>query len=70
MVREPTAEDKTFIAEPYCDLPVHGRLTGKGNTANLEAVLAMKPDVILDVGTIDPTYASLADRVQEQTGIP
>ena len=36
----------------------------------MEAVLAMKPDIILDVGTVNPTYASLADKVQEQTGIP
>lgn len=69
-VREFKDDEKEFIAEPYRALPVHGRLTGKGNTANLEAVLAMKPDVILDVGTVDATYASLADRVQEQTGIP
>lgn len=69
-VREFKDDEKEFIAAPYRALPVHGRLTGKGNTANLEAVLAMKPDVILDVGTVDATYASLADRVQEQTGIP
>ena len=30
----------------------------------------MKPDLILDVGSVDATYASLADRVQEQAGIP
>lgn len=69
-VRELSAEEKQFIAEPYRDLPVHGRLTGRASTANIEAVLAMKPDIILDVGSVDPTYASLADRVQEQTGIP
>lgn len=69
-VREPSAEEKAFIAPAWRDLPAHGRLTGKGNTANLEAVLAMKPDIILDVGTVDATYASLADRVQQQTGIP
>lgn len=69
-VRAPTDEDRTFIAEPYRDLPVHGRLTGRGGTANIEAVLAMRPDLIIDVGTIDDTYASLADRVQAQTGIP
>jgi len=33
-------------------------------------VLALKPDLILDVGYVDPTYVSLADRVQQQTGIP
>ena len=34
------------------------------------SVLALKPDLILDVGTINRHYVSLADRVQEQTGIP
>jgi iron complex transport system substrate-binding protein len=47
-----------------------GRITGRGNTANLEVVLALKPDLILDVGSVNPTYVSLAERVQQQTGIP
>jgi iron complex transport system substrate-binding protein len=50
--------------------PEVGRITGRGNTANVEAVLALKPDLILDIGTVTDTYVSLADRVQEQTGIP
>src|SRR5262249_42017416 len=50
--------------------PEVGRLTGRGNTANLEVVLALKPDLLLDVGSVNPTYLSLADRGQEQTGIP
>jgi iron complex transport system substrate-binding protein len=33
-------------------------------------VLALKPDLILDIGSVNPTYVSLADRVQQQTGIP
>jgi iron complex transport system substrate-binding protein len=33
-------------------------------------VLALKPDLILDVGSTSATYVSLATRVQEQTGIP
>jgi iron complex transport system substrate-binding protein len=53
-----------------CTRPEVGRLTGRGNTANLESVLALKPDLILDVGSTTPTFASLAARVQEQTGIP
>jgi iron complex transport system substrate-binding protein len=69
-VRELAEAEKPFIAAPYRDLPVHGRLTGRGNTANVEMVLSMQPDLILDVGSVDETYASLADRVQEQTGIP
>lgn len=61
---------RPFIAKPYADLPAHGRLTGRGNTANTEVVLKLKPDLIVDVGSIDATHAALADRMQEQTGVP
>src|SRR5262249_16779637 len=50
--------------------PEVGRISGRGNTASLEVVLALKPDLILDVGATAPTFVSLASRVQEQTGIP
>lgn len=64
------AAERPFVAPRYADLPTLGRLTGRGNTANIEVVLAAKPDVIVDYGSISPTFASLAVRVQEQTGIP
>src|SRR5262249_32070187 len=38
--------ERPFIPPRYADLPVLGRLTGRGNTANVEAVLGAKPDVI------------------------
>ncbi|WP_156389545.1 iron ABC transporter substrate-binding protein [Methylobacterium sp. Leaf465] len=69
-IRSPTPEEKPFLAPATRDLPVTGRLTGRGGTANVEAVLGLKPDLILDVGSTAPTYVSLADRVQAQTGIP
>jgi iron complex transport system substrate-binding protein len=59
-----------FLLPDVGSRPEVGRLTGRGNTANLEVVLALKPDLILDVGSTSPTYVSLADRVQQQTGIP
>ncbi|MBN8605479.1 MAG: iron ABC transporter substrate-binding protein [Caulobacterales bacterium] len=65
-----STEEKAYLAPPYRDLPEHGRLTGRGNTANLEHVAALAPDLIIDSGQIDRTYASLADRVQQQTGVP
>lgn len=46
--------------------PEIGRITGRGNTANFEAVLGLKPDLIIEIGSTDATYVSLADRVQEQ----
>jgi iron complex transport system substrate-binding protein len=52
------------------DLPELGRLTGRGDTANVEVVLKARPDVIFDYGSVSPTFASLAARVQEQTGLP
>lgn len=63
-------EAKGFMPEHDAALPVIGRLTGRGNTASLESVVKAAPDLILDVGTIGPTYASLADRVQAETHIP
>jgi iron complex transport system substrate-binding protein len=33
-------------------------------------VLAARPDLIFDFGSVAPTYVSLADRVQAQTNIP
>lgn len=63
-------EECAFLLREICARPEVGRLTGRGNTANLESVLALKPDLILDVGSTAPTFVSLAARVQEQTGIP
>jgi iron complex transport system substrate-binding protein len=63
-------EARAYLPTKYAALPVTGRLTGRANTANVEAVLASKPDLVIDIGTVAPIYASLADRVQQQTGIP
>jgi iron complex transport system substrate-binding protein len=59
-----------FLGAGACDKPEVGRLTGRGNTTNLEVLLKLKPDLVLDFGTINDTYISLADKVQEQTSIP
>jgi iron complex transport system substrate-binding protein len=61
---------KEFLAAPARDLPAIGRLTGRGDTANIEVVLSAKPDLILDFGSVSPTFQSLAERVQQQTGVP
>src|SRR5262250_1344759 len=63
-------EECVYMLPDICTRPEVGRITGRGNTANLEVVLALKPDLILDVGSTSPTFVSLAERVQEQTGIP
>jgi iron complex transport system substrate-binding protein len=63
-------EECAYMLPDICTRPEVGRITGRGNTANLETVLALKPDLILDVGSTSATFVSLADRVQEQTSIP
>ena len=68
--RAPSPEARTFLPARYAELPELGRLTGRGNTVNLENVVRLMPDLVLDVGDTSPTYVSLADRVQEQTHIP
>jgi iron complex transport system substrate-binding protein len=69
-VRAPRDAEKPFLLPASRDLPELGRLTGRGDTLNLERLLAEKPDLVIDFGTINDTYRSLADRVQQQTGIP
>jgi iron complex transport system substrate-binding protein len=68
--REPSPEEEEYLPEAYRNLPALGRLTGRGNTVNLEVVVATAPDLVVDLGSVGPTYASLADRVTEQTGVP
>jgi iron complex transport system substrate-binding protein len=63
-------EECAYMLPDVCARPEVGRLTGRGNTANLETVIALKPDLILDVGSTRATFVSLAERVQVQTGIP
>jgi iron complex transport system substrate-binding protein len=59
-----------FLPERYRSLPELGRLTGRGNTANVEVLLKARPDLVVDVGATAPVFAELAARVQQQTGLP
>jgi len=40
-------EEREFLLPDIGSRPEVGRITGRGNTANLEAVLGLKPDLIL-----------------------
>ncbi len=68
--RPPRDGDKPFLVPEVRDVPELGRLTGSGDTLDLEVLLAAKPDLVFDLGTVTDTYRSLAERVQAQTGIP
>ncbi|MSO89616.1 MAG: iron ABC transporter substrate-binding protein [Rhodospirillaceae bacterium] len=68
--RKMAARAEPFMPKQYFDLPEIGRLTDRGNTANIEVVLGTKPDLIFDYGTINQAFTEIADRMQEQTKIP
>jgi len=67
-VLAPRPNEREFLTAATRDLPELGRLTGRGDTANVEGVIKAKPDLVFDFGSVSPTYVSLAERVQEQTG--
>lgn len=46
-----------------------GRLAGRGSTVSLEALLQLRPDLVLDAGATDATYISGMRRVSVQTGL-
>ncbi|WP_417280061.1 ABC transporter substrate-binding protein [Celeribacter sp.] len=69
-VRPPAEADLPYLLPQTHDLPTLGRLTGRGDTLNLEVLLSAEPELILDFGTVNDTYLDLAARIQEQTGIP
>lgn len=67
---EPGGRDRGFIAAPYDALPHLGALTGGASEVAPDALARLKPDLILDVGTIASKYRELAERTQRETGIP
>lgn len=69
-VTAPKPEALQFLVPDVAALPELGRLTGRGDTLNLEVLLATKPDLIVDYGTVNATYADLAGRIQDQAGVP
>ncbi|WP_138466674.1 ABC transporter substrate-binding protein [Poseidonocella sp. HB161398] len=68
--RAPKPADLPYLLPATRGLPALGRLTGRGDTLNLEVLLSAGPDLIVDFGTVNDTYLSLAERIEAQTGVP
>jgi iron complex transport system substrate-binding protein len=56
------------LSKQAAGLPAVPRLTGPN--ADLAAIKALHPDVIIDYGAVSPRYQQLAQETQEKTGIP
>ncbi len=65
-----TPKQKTFLPDSVRNLPITGRLMGRGTTASLESIIALKPDIIIDIGNRQPSQLDTAKRVHEQTRLP
>lgn len=61
---------QALLRQVGSSLPYIGRLAGRGSTLSPEGLLALKPDLVLDIGDVNPYYESAARSMQEQTGIP
>jgi iron complex transport system substrate-binding protein len=59
----PRPNEREFLLPSVRDLPELGRLTGRGDTANIEVVLKAKPDLIFDFGSVNATYLLLDGRL-------
>ena len=59
---------RALLSAEAARLPQVPRLTGREDVT--EKIVALKPDLILDYGTIAPRYMDLAKATQQRTGIP
>lgn len=66
----PGGETAAYLPEKYRALPVLGQFYGGSNTLNMEALMAVGPQVIIDMGDMKKTHKQDMDDVQERTGIP
>lgn len=59
---------RALLAPEAAKLPQVPRLTGRDDVT--DKIAPLKPDLILDYGTIAPRYVDLAKATQQRTGIP
>ncbi|HVA12027.1 MAG TPA: ABC transporter substrate-binding protein [Stellaceae bacterium] len=69
-IHAPDPAALAFLPQADAALPALGRITGRSPTVDAAVLRRAAPDLILDVGTIDPGYVALADRMAAQTEIP
>jgi iron complex transport system substrate-binding protein len=64
------ARQKPLVPAATRDLPKAPRLTAETKPADIEALRAAKPDVIVDYGDLSARYVAYADKITKATGIP
>lgn len=59
-----------YLPENFATLPAFGQFYGSKANLNMEALIAAKPDVIIDLGDAKEGIGEDMDGIQSQTGIP
>ena len=67
--RKPSSQALAALPAMAADLPELGALGGGGRPANLEAMAAMKPALVIDYGDTDPENQTLGDRMKVRLGV-
>jgi len=67
--RKPLTEALMSLPSLAADLPELGALGGGGRPANLEALAALKPRLVIDYGDTDPENQRLGDRMKTRLGV-
>lgn len=70
LASQPSAAMKGYIKPEMFDLPVFGQFYGTKSNLNVEALIAERPDVIIDIGEVKKNIAKDLDGLQQRTGIP
>ncbi|WP_162300576.1 ABC transporter substrate-binding protein [Anaerosacchariphilus polymeriproducens] len=61
---------KEFMPSSFTSLPVLGGWFGQGNNGNMEEIAKVKPDIIINAGTIVDKTVDFSDNLQKKLGIP
>ncbi len=67
--RKPSAETLAALPARAAELPELGALGGGGRPANLEAMAALNPRLVIDYGDTDPENRALGDRMKARLGV-
>ena len=70
LVSEWDSMAKEYLATEYYQMPVIGQLYGGKGEINLEELLAVAPQLVIDIGEAKEGMAEDLDALQQQTGIP
>ena len=70
LVSEWDSMAEEYLATEYYQMPVIGQLYGGKGEINLEELLAVAPQLVIDIGEAKDGMAEDLDALQQQTGIP